>query len=370
MEGHTMSLKRFSRRDFGLFLAATAVPSSPPLFSSLGAEKEVEWLASVQQCVTPSTDTIQLDSLLIGERGERIESLVDWDRKRNRLVENWQAYLGQLDPNPRPPELHVLEEDRLDGVIRRLVGYEGEPGITVEGYLLIPQSLGEPAPGVVVLHSTTNATIRQPAGLEGDPGKAFGLGLAQRGCVAFCPMCFLWHDKGRRTNEQQAERLRLRHRQATGMAKMLFDASRGLDVLESMKEVDPARLGAVGHSLGAKEVLYLTAFDQRVKAAVSSEGGIGTRFSNWDASWYLGGAIHSFGREHHELLALAAPRPFLLIGGDSADGERSCPFVQAVLPVYELFGKPHRIGLLNHQQGHSVPPIAQRYTYEWLLTYL
>jgi dienelactone hydrolase len=72
------------------------------------------------------------------------------------------------------------------------------------------------------------------------------------------------------------------------MAKMLHDAQVALDVLARDPHVDAQRLGAVGHSLGAKQTLYLAALDERVKAAVSSEGGVGRQFSNWSASWYLG----------------------------------------------------------------------------------
>lgn len=94
----------------------------------------------------------------------------------------------------------------------------------------------------------------------------------------------------------------------------------------------------IGHSLGAKEALYLAAFDPRITAMVSSEGGIGTAMSNGDAEWYLGHIVEQpgFAREHHELLALAAPRPFLLVGGGSADGAASWPWIAAGLPVYRL----------------------------------
>jgi pimeloyl-ACP methyl ester carboxylesterase len=163
-----------------------------------------------------------------------------------------------------------------------------------------------------------------------------------------------------------------RHPACLGMAKMLWDASRGLDVLESLNEVDASRLGAVGHSLGAKEALYLAAFDERVVAAVASEGGVGTTFSNWDAPWYLGPGILSgeFPREHHEVLALVAPRAFLILGGDSADGDRTWPFVEVTLPVWRLYDTQARVGLFNHRQGHSVPPPAQRRLVDWLCTYL
>ena len=109
-----------------------------------------------------------------------------------------------------------------------------------------------------------------------------------------------------------------------------------------------------------------------MKVTISSEGGIGTRFSNWDAPWYLGPAIRSseFVRAHHELLALAMPRPFLLLGGDSADGDRSWPFIKAVLPMSRWYGAPLPVGLLNHRQGHAVPPLAERRIAEWFDHYL
>jgi dienelactone hydrolase len=145
-----------------------------------------------------------------------------------------------------------------------------------------------------------------------------------------------------------------------------------VDILLQQPDVDPQRIGAVGHSLGAKETLYLAAFDERVRATVSSEGGIGVKFSNWNADWYLGTAIHdpAFGRDHHELLALAAPRPFLLIGGESADGDRGWPFIAAALPIYRLYGAPARVGQFNHRQGHAVPPVAERRIEDWFDAYL
>jgi len=98
---------------------------------------------------------------------------------------------------------------------------------------------------------------------------------------------------------------------------------------------------------------------------------IGTRFCNWDAPWYLGEAIRrdTFRHEHHELLALVAPRAFLLLGGDKSDGDHSWPFVEAVLPIYRLYGETARVGLLNHKKGHSVPPQAERAIYQWFEVY-
>jgi pimeloyl-ACP methyl ester carboxylesterase len=187
--------------------------------------------------------------------------------------------------------------------------------------------------------------------------------------VVICPRCFLWEDAGRPDFEARAKEHQRRHPGMRGIAKMLYDAQRAVDLLETLNEVDPKRIGAAGHSLGAKEALYLAAFDERIRAAVSSEGGIGTRYSNWNAPWYWGDD-EFFGREHHDLLACVAPRAFLLIGGNSADGDRSWPFIEAVLPAYRLYGEPCAIGLYNHRQGHTIPPLAAQRVYEWLTAYL
>ncbi len=64
-------------------------------------------------------------------------------------------------------------------------------------------------------------------------------------------------------------------------------------------------------------------------------------------------------RENHEVLALVAPRAFLLLAGDSAVDDRSWAFIQAVRPVYELLGAPQNIGWLDHHLGHAYPPEAR-----------
>jgi dienelactone hydrolase len=305
--------------------------------------------------------------------GSRISTNEAWIAHREKIRRWWLKFLGPAPANrDRAPKLEIVEEDRPEGVIRQLVRYEVEPGLMTEAYLLRPAKVEGRLPGIVALHSTVDHSIRQPAGVEGAPEKAFGLRYARRGCVVFCPRNYLWPNTAKIAAQAEAEKFLKRVPGTKGMMKMLYDSQVATDILAADSDVDATRLGAVGHSLGAKEVLYLAAFDERIKASVSSEGGIGTKFSNWEAPWYLGSSIQepAFTHEHHELLALVAPRPFLLIGGESADGDRGWPFIFAALPVYELFGKPARVGQYNHRQGHAVPPAAQERIDEWLLTYL
>ncbi len=56
---------------------------------------------------------------------------------------------------------------------------------------------------------------------------------------------------------------------------VLMAARRALTFLEQQPEVDPARIGAYGHSMGGKLTTDLAGIDPRVKAAVPSCGGAG-----------------------------------------------------------------------------------------------
>jgi len=336
--------------------------------------EHVQWLSQAQRVPEPRpADAPRLNSLLDDAEVRRVETLEQWQRRREEIRRWWLDFLKPLQIDREgPPRFEVLAEDRPEGVVRQLVRYEVEPGQEVEAYLLKPAAVQRACPGVVAFHSTVRQTIRQPAGVKGRPEKAFGLRMARRGYVTFCPRCFLWSESLRVSYAEHARRFSSRHPGSKGMAKMLFDAKVALDILAGLPEVDPQRLGAVGHSLGAKQVLYLAALDERVQVAASSEGGIGTRFSNWHAPWYLGKEIRrgTFHHEHHELLALVAPRAFLLVGGDSADGDRSWPFIEAVLPIYRLYGGTARIGLFNHRKGHRVPREAVERSDKWFDVYL
>jgi dienelactone hydrolase len=331
------------------------------------------WLDEARRApgAIPATATAPAPLLFDAEH-RPITTAEGWQARRDVLLGQWRSFLGEIPGPHAVGRIEVVEEDQPDGVVRQLVRYESEPGLPVEGYLLRPQARASaPAagrPGVVVLHSTVDYTIRQPAGLEGPADKHIALHLARRGYVAFCPRCFLWQYGEPKRLATAVDWLNRRHPGITGMAKMLLDARRAVDLLASRPEVDRDRLGTIGHSLGGKEALYLAAFDPRIRAAVSSEGGIGLGYSNWDAPWYLGAAIRrpGFGLDHGQVLALAAPRAMLVIGGDSADGTASWPYIAAALPVWSLAGAPEAVGLFDHHQGHAFPAVAQERSYQWL----
>lgn len=338
----------------------------------------VAWLESVQQAPKADVefDIGQMEPLLVCHNRSSVTNLKEWSGRRQELLSVWDEFLGPSPQTPAGAEVELLKRETVGDIVRDLVRYECEPNLFVEAYMLRPADIAEGnlLPGIVALHPTTADTIDEIAGVTGPERRMLGLRLARRGFFVICPRCFLWQDSP--TLNAAVDNFKSRHPNSLGMRKMLFDARRAVDILIAQPQVDRTRIGAVGHSLGAKEVLYLAAFDERIKAAVASEGGIAFKSTNWDAPWYLGPQIRepSFARNHHELLALVAPRAFLVLGGESgpgaADGDRSWPLINAALPVYKLYPMTPRLGLLNHGEGHSIPePVYERLA-EWLETYL
>lgn len=336
------SLPRPMRRYTSLFLAAVALCGSG--VPRLSAERAIG----------------QLRPLLVDDGGATITSATAWMKRRDVMRAEWQTFLGDFPKERAPLKVEVLATETLAEFTRQHVKYQVEEGVYTDAYVLIPRNASGKLPGVVVFHQTVKSHAQQAAGVDASvPELMHGVQLVKRGYVVVCPRCFIFNDGA--GYAEWVKHLQESHPKWTGMARMTWDGMRAADYLESLPLVDHERIGCLGHSLGAKEVLYAAAFDERFKVAVFSEGGIGITFSNWDAPWYLGprSRTSAFKHEHHELLALMAPRPFLLLAGDSADSDQSAIFIEAARSCYELLGARDNVRLFNHRQGHRYPAEAQ-----------
>jgi dienelactone hydrolase len=331
-------------------------------------DEKIDWLALTQQPYEHlQTPDIGLTPLLRSADGQPITTKDAWAAQRQRLRASWLERLGS--PPPKPDLLDARIEDRAVEPDHscELVTFQGEGEDRIRAYLLRPKERrdGEKRPAIVVFHPTTNETLREPVGLGKRQEMALALHLVRRGYITLSPECYILKGDGAKS---QAARLAERRPGWTGLGKMTFDASRCVDFLESLAEVDSARIGCIGHSLGAKEVLFAMAFEPRYQAGVFNEGGIGLRMSNWTDPWYLTAAMKAYipSLENHQVLALAAPKPLLILGGDSADGQASWTFVKEARTVYALLGAKERIGLINHHAGHAFPETSRRLAFRWL----
>jgi len=144
-----------------------------------------------------------------------------------------------------------------------------------------------------------------------------------------------------------------------------WGASRAMDYFETDKAVNAKEIGLEGHSRYGKATVVAMAYDQRFAIAyISSSGEGGAKLSRRNAGeivenvagtgeyhWMAGNFIKYAGPLHwndmpvdaHELLALCAPRPIFVSGGQKGDGwvDAKGMFMAAVAagPVYKLLGK-------------------------------
>ncbi|APX34209.1 hypothetical protein BH708_17545 [Brachybacterium sp. P6-10-X1] len=158
-----------------------------------------------------------------------------------------------------------------------------------------------------------------------------------------------------------AERHR-REQSVTPLGRSVADVMLAVTALEGSGLADGARLAAFGHALGGKLTLHLAALDPRIEVAAVHEAGIGFDQPNWGAPWYLDGDVP---RDHDqdELLALIAPRPFLVSGGGDRDGEHN---LELIREARRHWPDEQGLDLLLHDSGHALPRSVMAGIREWL----
>jgi hypothetical protein len=294
--------------------------------------------------------------------------------RRPRILAQWRKLLGSPGLKPFTPAVRVAETFDAPDFSGRLLYLQVEPDWWERLYIMTPPGASaRPLPVVIVPFYDVDSAIGMNVGGRRylPPGvRSMALTAVQQGYMA---VAIRWFGESYGEHYREAvANLALRHPNCTGLGKWVWDAARLLDYLYTLPQVDRNRIGIAGHSLGGKMALYAAAMDDRIKAVVFSEGGIGFDFSNYSDYWYFDQTIQNRdpALDQHELIALIAPRPFLLIAGNEFDGDKSWPYINAARSVYALFGDPRAAGLFNHGTGHSPSPEAIRLSFDWFDRFL
>jgi predicted esterase len=317
---------------------------------------------------------------------ENLEPLVspgdgraDWEEKRAAIRERWLGALGYAAESRTaglPEKTAEFSRPGCRGAAYRL---PTTGGASAQVFLLEPTGgSGEQAPGAIVPFYTpkwaagydlaANSPVTERLHLQ------FGYHLVQQGYKVACVEAFPYNTvegaenyAGMEAWEEAARRLLAKNPDWTGAGRLVSDTVRAVDFLLAQDGVDSERIVAIGHSLGGKMAFMAAAYDERIKAAICSDFGIGWNFTNWNAPWYYGGKISTPGflLGNHHLLGLIAPRPFLLIGGE-ADRPESRQFLWEASKVYDLLGHTDRVGFIHHAAGHDPTPDSIKDAYGWL----
>ena len=330
-------------------------------------------------------------SPLVFNDGTPVKTAADWQKRRAEILATWRNLIGVWPPLIEKPKVQYLEQQHRDNFTQHKVLVEIAPGgQTVAGYLLVPDDEGRDEQSIRNRQSAIrNQNGRLPAVLVVfyDPETAIGLGkemrdfglqLAKRGFVVlsigtpeFCslkppykPLC-----------ESPAGQPQLQP-----LSALAYVAANCHTALANLPNVDPARIGIVGHSYGGKWAMFASCLYEKFACAVWSDPGIvfdETRPNiNYWEPWYLGWdatrqrergvpsdtnprtgpykTMIETGRDLHELHALMAPRPFLVSGG-AEDPPKRWQALNHAVAVNKLLGYTNRVAMTNRPTHDPTP---------------
>jgi dienelactone hydrolase len=284
-----------------------------------------------------------------------------WECWRTELRETlWHLLLGGWHPERVPLNMAWLDEYEEECYIRRKLTYETAPGITAVAYLLIPKGAPFPRPAVLCLHG--HGQGKEMVVTKGNP-QDYGVRYVERGYVVLAPDHIGFGERaeeagGDATKGYRLVWLKLQLLGLTVMGLRLWDLLRALDLLQSLPEVIPERLGCCGLSLGGELTLYLAALDERVRVAVIS-GFLNTFRQTFYAvehcnCGYIPGILKY--AEMGDIAALIAPRPLLVETGKRDAGFPTSGALEAYATArraYELLGATECIDIEIFDGGHA-----------------
>jgi len=317
-----------------------------------------------------------------------IDSRQAWEQKRQQIMQTWIYFIGGL-PERVPLSYEVTGEEQEADHRRIHLIYETVYGDRVTAYLLVPAEHvpGKGAdgrrPAVLAFHPTHESGKANVATPEGRENQRYGLELVSRGYVVLAPDALTAGERiYKGWDSFHNAPFYEEHPEWTSVGKNAIDHIHGIDLLCALKEVDPQRIGAIGHSFGGYNSYFLAGLDNRIKAIVNSCGfspfTSDPRPTHWGVrEWYthlpkitecLG--QHNVPFEFNEIAALAAPTPFF---NYFAQGDLIFPHWQSIgdcmadlNELYTFLDSGDCFQSIMGVKDHNFPPEIRRIAYDFL----
>ncbi len=314
--------------------------------------------------------------------GQVVKSAADWERRRAEILAKWHELLG----GPWPallerPQIKKSAAERRENFTQHAVLVDIAQGKQAEGYLLVPDGKG-PFPAVLVpfYEARSSSGLSEKGRGEYD----FALQLVRRGFVtlAIATPGSVEHPElagdTRKLLVMAGDEFR---RQP--LSYLAYVAANCHTALAQQPEVNPARIGIVGHSYGGKWSMFASCLYDKFACAVWCDPGIGfdesNRNVNYYEPWYIGwepGEKRQPGvpsadnprtglykqlyekREHDllEFTSLICPRPVLISGG-SEDPPHRWRQLNHLIEINSVLGVKDRVAMTN-RPGHNPTPEA------------
>jgi hypothetical protein len=312
--------------------------------------------------VEPLTDPFQWS-----DGSGRIANFSEWSQRRNEILTELQNYETGLKPG-RPDSITATF---IDSVLTVTIVENGET-LILTSKIILPEGDG-PFPAVI--------------GMGGANGSLPANMFSSRG-IARIP--FNYGQVMAHTQVRGSEPINRLYPDLTyigAYSAWPWGVSRLIDGLELVglsSKIDLSRLAVTGCSFAGKMALFVGAYDERIALTITQESGGGgapawrvsetltgvENLKSTNSAWFttamfnFGGAnVSKLPHDHHELMALVAPRALLVLGNSDMvwlAEESAYVSARAAHEVWKAFGVDDRFGYSNvGGHGHCALPTAQ-----------
>lgn len=317
----------------------------------------------------------------------KVESLDDWQLKREQILAGMQQVMGPLPDRENLPPLDVTIRETVEEptFTRHTISLTAAENEIVPAYLYVPRREGEAKkrPAMLALHGTGMPGKRIVDGDSPLANRAYARELALRGYVVIAPDYPSFGELA--DYDFNADRYE------SGTMKGIFNHMRCVDLLQQREDVDPARIGVIGHSLGGHNAMFVAAFDPRLQVVVSSCGWTDLEYYDIGpiADETYGGRLGPFAQDRymplfrekyrldgdripfnfHGIIALFAPRPFfssspLHDANFDVEGVRRGAAIAA--EAYRLFDCGENLKVVHPDAEHDFPPDIRLEAYRFI----
>lgn len=311
-------------------------------------------------------------------KSQPITSPKDWERRREEILRGMQEAMGPLPGRSRlaPLDVRVIATFERAKYRRLTISYVSEfdrgHEDRVPAYLYLPKTKPEPARrrAILALHQTHPLGKGDVDFEQGRTNRCFASELASRGYVVLAPDYPSFGDYAYEFDNP---------RYVSGTMKGIFNHMRGVDLLVAREDVDPQRIGVIGHSLGGHNALFVAAFDPRLKAVATSCGWTpfhdyyGGKIAGWTSNRYMPRLRDVYGLDadrvpfdFDEIIAAIAPRPVFTnapLSDDNFDVHGVKRATAAVREVYALCNAQEKLVTRHPASGHDFPPEEREAAY-------
>jgi len=295
----------------------------------------------------------------------KFATLSEWEAHKAHLRHQILVAAG-LYPLPVKAPLNAQISGRIEraGYTIEKVVVETWPGYYLGGNLYRPAHPNGKVPAVLTPHG--HWTYGRLENSENFSGPALGINLARQGYVAFA-----YDMTGYNDTMQTAHRFGTRTDQLWSfgpLALQLWNSTRALDFVESLPEVDRARLAVTGASGGGTQTMLLAAVDDRVSVDAPVNM----------VSFIMQGGCQCenapglrIGTSNVEIAAMMAPRPMLLVSA-TGDWTKNVPREEypAIRSIYELYGHADKLAVVQYPAPHNFNRQSRESVYAFLNKHL